>query len=157
MKYTEEQIKFLETFFDENMQMLMQKDMLDPEEMKTFMVLYANYLEDSNMKGDAVCAGFLTGLQRSYDYEQGVKSGRILLTPKERMKREAKHAYSSTLQCKNPTILKYYDISTIVKQVSRADVEALNRRMEAITRQNASQIRLTRRDLNRRVGGVLPD
>lgn len=156
MRLNKDQIDFLSTFFKDNIEMIRNNDMLEIDDIKLFIDLYSEYLENSEYKEDDILKRFLLDLKKSLYYETQVKEGIINLELKEMMRRKGRPSSSSINNCKNRVINKWFSESTVSKTISPLDRVELDRGLKPAIKQNHYEHELCDEYVrNKRLGVIL--
>ena len=137
MRITQEERDFLRSFFNDNLNWIREKEMLDSNDIKLLADLYSQYLNNSSFCDSDVLKLFLLDLKKSQYFETKVKMGQVDLSPRERLFRMSEPASSGGLfKCKNHTIGKWYQVSRVICVITQADINKINRAIEPKIKQN---------------------
>ena len=143
LQLTPEERKFLGDFFDQTKEFLETEDMLSSENIGLYADLYIDYLNNSEYKDNESLQLFHFELNNSKRREQMVENGSVQLSPRERLFRMGRPASSVMTKCKNSVINKWRQETRVVRTVSKADIDRINRSLEPILEQNAKERRLS--------------
>lgn len=137
MKITQDERDFLRKFFNDNLSWIREKEIVDPSDIKLLADLYSEYLNNSSFCDSDVLKVFLLDLKKSQYFETKVKMEQVNLSPKERLYRMSEPASSGGLfKCKNHTIGKWYQVSRVIRVITQADINRINRAIEPKIKQN---------------------
>ena len=126
--------------------------MLEPDEIKQLADLYFIYLENSEFSNNEVLEYFLLELKKSQLHELKIKKREIKLTQAEKVFRMSAPATSVGLyRGKNIIIRKWYSESLVVREITKNDVNSVNKSIEPKIKQNAYERKLSMESANHTV------
>lgn len=138
-----EERNFLLDFFGQTKEFLETEDMLSSENIRLYADSYIEYLKNSEYKDNESLYLFYSELKNSERREQMVENGSISLSPKERLFRKAMPASKGMTKCKNSIINKWREEARVVRTVSKAQIDKINKSLEPLLEQNAIERKLS--------------
>lgn len=132
IELTPKERNFLLDFFGQTNEFLETEDMLSSENIKLYADSYIEYLNNSEYKDNESLYLFYYELKNSERREQMVENGSINLSPKERIFRKAMPASKGMTKCKNSIINKWREEARVLRTVSKAEIDKINKSLEPI-------------------------
>ncbi len=130
---------FLDDYFKKTAKFFETQDMLNSDNIGLYAEEYMEFLKNSEYAENDNLKLFYYELKASQLREKMIESGKIKLSPRQRLYRKAIPATGNAAKCKNSIINKWRRETRIVGSVSKADLLTLTGRLDPIVQENKDE------------------